>query len=494
MKTHIAMAAFVAFSMGAGLAQQAQAGDLKAFQTALEQDGFTVQQGSLGYLDIVKLYDKKLLPAAYGNNPSTKYLTYFVPPAPGHKVPELFSKIAVALGRSEDISPFWNIRPDEAIVFVGKTPPECRYFSFDHYILSRTYGTEARWLFANLADTVNNLTINTGGTPGGMAGNPFSQTTVIVATADRSIDQRIRSAAISAGYPGDVLNTQVLPSAVLNMGLQESSDNFLILIRPYLYKDKQAGEEYLSNTPAVIFRVTPNKAGVLDPYPYPELRVHGTGKTELGLSADVESLRKAILDKYGGLEATELPTSMAVPSGSDAIQRGIDAIGPDSDACYLWSAPQTASEPTPAFPDVSRYYDFLRRSAVTLGDDPNEFIIVYGVNHGATGKATYANFVLYGAQGWNGVGSVTDEKFGGTAEAYLPGNGAAKYLYVYKVARNCGDDPHCFAVPTGPGAYGVGLQERLFIAWRSYLEKATKTGPSCTEILYDRAIKFAPKH
>ena len=74
--------------------------------------------------------------------------------------------------------------------------------------------------------------------------------------------------------------------------------------------------------------------------------------------------------------------------------------------------------------------------------------------------------------------------FNGTAEEYLPDNPNAKYLYVYKIARNCNGDPHCFKVPTGPGAYGIGLDQPLFIAWRSYLEKATKTGHptqrSCT--------------
>ena len=128
-----------------------------------------------------------------GNNPTTKYLTYFVPPAPGHKVPELFSQIATTLGVSANLSPFWNLGPDEAVIFVGRTPPECRYFSYDHYIVDRTYGNETRWLFANLADTVNNLVINTEGTPNGSSGNPFNQTTIIVATADRGIDQRIRA-------------------------------------------------------------------------------------------------------------------------------------------------------------------------------------------------------------------------------------------------------------------------------------------------------------
>jgi len=483
----------LSLSIGTGLAVNVDTGDVEAFRQALEQDGFTAQQGRIGYLDIIKLYDMGVLPSAYGNNPSTKYLTYFVPPAPGHNVPELFAKIASSLGMSLNVSSFWNLGPDEAIVFVGRTPPECRYFSFDHYIVDRSYGNETRWIFADIADTVNNLVINTTGTPDELSGDPFNQTAVIVATADKGIDQRIRAAAISAGYSADIFNTQVFPSAMLKMGLENTSDTFAILIRPALYKDIQAGEEYLNNTPAVVFRVTPNGSTKLDPYGYPEIRVRGTGNTEFDLADDLEELRIAILDKYADLNAKDLPVSQTVPTGSDAVQRGIDALIPASDACYLWSVTQTVSSPTPSFPDLSRYYPYLQDAAITLGNDTNDFVIVYGVNHVATGKATYSNFVVFGADIWNGVGAITDMDFNGTADEYLPDNPNAKYLYVYKIARNCNGDQHCYEVPTGPGARGISLDQPLFIFWRIYLEKATKTGPSYSEIVYDRAIKFDPK-
>ncbi len=493
MKTYIILTVLFAMLIGTGLAQNATTVDVKAFQKALEKDGFTVQQGTLGYFDLIKIYNLGVLPSAYGNNPSTKYLTYFIPPAPSHKVPELFAKIAFALGIKQNVSAFWNLGPDEAIVFVGKTPPECRYFSYDNYIVDRKYGNETRWIFANLADTVNNLVINTAGTPNGLAGNPYNQTTVIVATADRGINQRIRAAAISAGYSGDTFNTQVFPSAMLNMGLENNSDTFAIILRPALFIDEQVGNDYINNTPATVLRITPNESTKLDPYNYPGLRVRGTGKTEFDLTDDLEELRMAILNKYSGLKTIELPVSQIVPVGSDGIQRGIDAIIPDNDACYLWTGNQTVSSPTPPFPNLSLYYDFVRHPAITLGNDTNEFIIVYGVNHVATGKATYSSFGVYGADVWNGIGAVTDADFNGTAKDYLPDNPNAKYLYVYKIARHANGAPHCFEVPYGPGGYGIYPNQPVFIFWRDYLEKATKTGPSYSEIVYDRAIKFSPK-
>ena len=135
MRTHIFISLLVLFALliGTGLAENAKIGDATAFQKALEKDGFTVQQGAIGFFDVIKLYDLEVLPNALGNNPSTRYLSYFVPPAPGQKVPEEIAKIAAALEMVLDAAAFWNLGPDEAIVLVGRTPPECRYFSFDLY-------------------------------------------------------------------------------------------------------------------------------------------------------------------------------------------------------------------------------------------------------------------------------------------------------------------------------------------------------------------------
>lgn len=485
-------------SIGTALAENVETNvttnDTQTFQQTLKQDGFTVQEGDLAYFDFITLVEKGVLPSAYGNNPTTKYVMYFVPPSPGYGVEEQVSKITSMLGANGNTTPFWNLRPDEAVVFVGRTPPQCRYFGYDYCLMHRTIGDERRWIFANIADSTNNLIIKTEGTPNGPFGNPFNQTTVIIITADKGIDQRIRAAAHSAGYLDNIINTQVLPSSILNMGLDNNSDTFAAAVRPTLFNDTQAGENYINNTPAAVFRITPNNTTKLDPYAYPELRVRGTGRTELNLTDDLEELRTAILNKYNESNATELPTSQWVPKGNDAIQRGINAAGPTNDACYLWTGNQTASSPTPLFFDTSQYYPFLRDPAITLGNNSDEFIIVYGVNHVATRKATYSSFAVYGADLWNGVGAITNNNFNGSAEEYLPNNPNAKYLYVYKLARNCSEgDKYCYAVSYGMGDYGIDLDQPLFIGWRAYLENSTKTGPEYSEIVYDRAIKFNPR-
>ncbi len=75
-----------------------------------------------------------------------------------------------------------------------------------------------------------------------------------------------------------------------------------------LFADERAGDAYIANKPAKVFRITPNESTKLDPYNMPEIRVRGTGKTEFDLMPDLEQLREAILNKYGNLNATELPS------------------------------------------------------------------------------------------------------------------------------------------------------------------------------------------
>ena len=87
MRIFILLLVLFTIFIGTGLAVNVDIGDVEKFKQSLEEDGFTVQEGTIGFLDLIKLYDRGVLPCAYGNNPSTKYLTYFVPSAPGHKIP-----------------------------------------------------------------------------------------------------------------------------------------------------------------------------------------------------------------------------------------------------------------------------------------------------------------------------------------------------------------------------------------------------------------------
>jgi hypothetical protein len=443
-------------------------GNIGAFRDTLERDGFEVQDGNLSYFDVIGFYNKGFIQSCFGNNPATPYVAFWLPPGHGQTGRSL-------LKSPKGLAVDWHLDPNEAVVYIGRTPPNCSYFSYRSYVFDKFYSNEGEYkrIFGDLGDTLNQKTIKTEGTPNGMEGNPFNQTTLIISTADQSIGERIRSAAESAGYPSSIINTDVIPSSILNMGLENRSDTFAFIIRLAFFQDELDGKAFVSDPPGIVLRITPKQSVKLNPYKVPELRVRGSGNaSELDLMPALNELRHSILAKYSNLSANELETHVWLytpAQGYDGIQRGVNVLGPNRDAFYLNS------------------------TTFTLGNDPDEFLIVYGVNHAKTGKAVYSNFALYGADILNGVGCVNSQNLSGTAEEYLPGNPEAKYLYVWKVARNCSGDSHCLAIPWGLKAYGIELNQQAFVAFRGYLEKNRTIGSSYDEVLYDKVIKFSPR-
>jgi len=449
-----------ALSYGTVFAEDEETGDLDAFRLALEQDGFIVQEGKFISLDIIGLYDAGLTPSCFGNNPSTPYMLCSLPPPPGEKAISDNLEDADTLDNETLVQ--YRIRSDEALLFIGRTPPECKYFSFRSYVYDRYFPTEGKRkrIFASLGDPLNLMTIKTDGD------SPFNASTIIVMAADEVISDRVISAGIASGFPESIMNLDVIPPQLVRMGLGQDDDKFLMLTRLAFFEDQEAGKEYMNGTAARVFRLTPmTVSNTTQPYGTPALRVRGTGNTsELDLTSTLDELRVAILKENEGANVTELTTQVWLYEGYDALQRGIDVIGENRDTSYL------------------------RTDNFTL--PTNEFLIVYGINHAMTGRATYCNFGVYGADILNGVGAVADMDLTGTADRYLPGNPLAKYLYVYKVSRNC-TEPNCLFVPWGVKAHGIELDSPAFVGFRAYLEQATKSGPIWSEIVYDRVIKFS---
>jgi len=115
--------------------------------------------------------------------------------------------------------------PDEAVVFIGKTPPECSYFSYCNYIALRYYPRKVK---PSGYSQPGRLPEQPGHRQRGHTrraeGDAFEQYTVIISTADKGIDQRVRDALASAGYSMDIVNTAVIPSGLVKMGLDADDD------------------------------------------------------------------------------------------------------------------------------------------------------------------------------------------------------------------------------------------------------------------------------
>lgn len=97
---------------------------MKEFINSLEHQGCIVQEGELRYVDILKYCSEGLVNSAFGNNAGAPYALALVPPSPNQESTIEFITEGLP----------YKLRPDEAIVLIGKTPPKAYYYSFRSFL------------------------------------------------------------------------------------------------------------------------------------------------------------------------------------------------------------------------------------------------------------------------------------------------------------------------------------------------------------------------
>lgn len=431
------------------------------FQNALQQDGFDVTAGATTVLTPVKAwcvgppipgYDHAL----YANN--QPYLQLLVPKS----------------AQDAALTSNFQLGPQEAIVLIGLTPPPEKYFGFHAFLATRVKPGQGRQPFmVALGDTVNNATIRTIGP------TPFNSPMALIFTPDQGTDARIRAALQRAGYPAAIINTLVFPASVLKLGHGDTADELTTVVRNGLWQKASEGDAYIQNPPLYLFRVTPRTDTLTNPFRVPHLRVRGTGQTEMDLMNKLSQLRDGIINANPALHPRDLTTQVIAYEGSDYMQRGVDPMGDSRDP--LWLAAGYAPE-------------WGATAELTLADD--EFLVIYGANHAATGKATYHSVNVYSSKvGKVPIGGFDDRVFAGSANRYLPaGDPDASRMYAYKISRNCGSESNCVSLAIeNCSRLTIDSSTVLGVFVRLYLEPATKVGPAMPEILYDRVIKFSPR-
>lgn len=436
----------------------AGAASVARLTAALRAAGFTVQAGTFTVAELAGCCDP--LRSCFGNNPSSPYLLCNLPRAPGQTA-------ANPLEEPSGASAAWRLRADEAVVLVGRAPPSAAYFGLTPYVFDRDYGARGRQtVFASLGDTLNHRVLATAGTPDGAAGDPFGRDTFVVATSDRGVDDRVRAAAESAGYPRAVMNRVTFPAATGRFGLDAAADSFALLGRVALFADAAAGAAWLAAPTLTALRVTPMSSAAPVPATPPTDRRRGTGATEAALAAALSRLEAAIFARHRLLTPRAITVNTAEVDPVACLADGTNCNGDNRDTVY----------------PRSTFFSFPEGAA--------SFVMVYGVNHEAAGKATYSNFSVYALRHLLGVASVTSRQLRGSAEDYLPGDPMAAQLYAWRVARRCGATPHCVEIPSDcPGVPTAGLAN---VTFRAYLEPATRTRPLQSELLTDRVVVLEP--
>ena len=304
----------------------------------------------------------------------------------------------------------------------------------------------------------------------------FGSTAVIVISANQTVTGQVTEQLHASGFDDSMINVMQIPAETYRMGLEKGDDTFCFLGRISQPADSAAYEEYISNLSdkAVVYRITPESEQEAVPYENETVTPRGTGKHETEMldapSRHLDQIREAILEKYSAdYTYEELSSDIAVPEGLTAYYNDRNAQGDNRDTTYLMTQNFTL-------------------------DSDEDFVVVYGVNHAKTGKALYSNAVLYGRPMLNGVCSIYDSLYTGSASEYLEADCEdPDQYYVYKMTRTEIDDYTStieYSTCNEKGKfYGVDNGNPLFLAFRAYLDE-TGVGASYYEIVYDRAIVF----
>jgi len=415
-----------------------------------------VTTGSWSYFDTAKCYTT---PGAicWGNNPTSPYgQPNFIDPL------------------TKSPSPNIQLDSDEAVVIILRTPPQVKYYSFVQYLF-QIHG-QSNPVFASLSDAVNHKKLGTtGSTQIGAA--PFDQYAALVWTADMNTFNTIKVNLLKSGLPAQAINLYPLPSILptnpafkLQYGYGASSDSFSMLMRSALPAVPKNFESYKTEKPFYVLKVSPVKHETPNPAPVLGYSIASTGKIEpAGLQLALAKLVNAIKANY---ETTYTLQNQKVEYskilGWDCISGSSPCLGDNYDALYSQD---------------------LEKSLVVKSVD--DFVVIAGVNHQKTGKATYLNHSVYDMKKVAGIVSVDDSMMTTESALYHSASTNPKdsityqNLYAYIISYNCTGRKFCLQIPAPTPDNPVGLKPgaAFSVYGRSYLEPTSLVRPLDTEVI-----------
>jgi len=128
----------------------------------------------------------------------------------------------------------------------------------------------------------------------------------------------------------------------------------------------------------------------------------------------------------------------------------------------------------------------------------NDFFVVYGINHEATGRAGYSSVTLYNYEKLAGLMAFSSKDgYDGSAQVYLGADDPdSAYLYARLYARDCSaipgdiDQQYCYSVPS-TGNISLPIGNHVMWVVRMYDNPHTHAGPLASETLFDNVVHFS---
>lgn len=420
--------------------------------------------GEWKYFDVVECFTT---PGAvcYGSNPTSPY-AFPVFPSEDSGLP---------------VKSF-QLNANESVVLFLRTPPQMRYFAFTQYLFKKAESTTSE--FGSLSDSINNLKIRSTDLDSNL--QPFNEYSVIVWTPDLATKDQILSQLIALGHDESSINFLPLPVRIekdgrsydFKFGYGSEFDQFTMLMRMALPEKQSELDSYIQENPFYVVKVGPALPSQTVPAPTVGYQSDLTGVSESALFPNAETaLDRLVADikrKYGSQFAFKnSAVEYTDKTGWDCILGQETCAGDNRDALY------------------SRDTGTIRVTNL------QDFVLVVGVNHRATGKAKYFNHSVYDLKKFAGIIGVTDLELSSASALYhadlQPGSIKARSyqnLYAYMIAYDCAGKLHCLEIPAPSASNPVGLEPGapFVLVGRSYLEPRSKVRPSPLEVIKHRVL------
>lgn len=462
----------------------------------LEKQGFEVSRGyfKLWTKDDCD-YTAERLGKCYGNNPAAPYVIMTVPPWPDEFVDKKMGNLfGPSLAGYQDI---YRFDPREAIVILGQLPPPAAYFSEQTWLFTRqgdfdtnsqTYNdintyfhdflnvffayvpdnTERIQSLSMLSNIVNNVVIEK------QSGTAFDQIRHLIITPDQFMDTAVREAFAGISVENKDVFTERIPSD-MNVGLQQSADDFTTWFRYAHPFDEEAGNLWRKNLPLVVLRVRDTRSP-REPRKYPPVVLETrTAVDEGALKPDLDTLLAAVARRWGqpcasadcSDQATTFNDLQAFPTymvGPLCTAIGENCLLDTWDTAYQLHGPNSL--------------------------DNGEIYAVAGTLATETGNATYVGLGLNQTSILKGVADLSDQDLRGTAHGYQGEVRNTNKLFLYYFTQDCSGleeltGENCLSlrdlIPTG---------DYVTFSIRDYIKPDTQRGPDSAHILPSMVLKL----
>ncbi len=429
--------------------------------SALEDAGYIVRMGEANKQFPIQYCLTGYTNNANGNNVGVPYFGIQLPPPPG-----LDSMYSIPLN--------YNVRVDEAVILIGRTPPKCKYFSYRSYLMNRYYDfpppATRKKINASLGETASLYRMRPDLPLDSMFGRKFA----LIMVADSILAGQIKQAILDATpeiQAADIHFDILPPDDLYRFGTNPKADWTNFLHRVSLFDDTTAQNEYLDHPPLEVIQVTrsgPSEQVLFSLHPF---LPRASGITEFDLLTGMESMEDGIYDTYH--ENYDIIWLSSTPFNLEsytAIQQGVDALGDNHDCLYIFTN------------------DFQ------FGE--NDIGLAYGVDHTQTGQAVYDNVIMYGKTYYDGFGGITNSMMEKSARQFVSDTVIADKLFAYCFSRHpVPGNPYVFIVPadTFNTLSGINVGDTALLCTRLYVNPITKIGPDPLEVVIDRFILLRPK-